>query len=122
MSSRINKQTNKNKTSKNITKRILRGYAATPEVALPENQKKIADPKKNQRKYLQCIIIMNKKRRIFLPFSYCEIKKKQNKIKSIKKKNTRLECLSLGKKKKYRKIIIEKLKSSPFYHIEGVYF
>jgi hypothetical protein len=46
MSSRINKQTNKNKTSKNITKRILRGDAATPEVALPENQKKIADPKK----------------------------------------------------------------------------
>jgi hypothetical protein len=40
MSSRINKQTNKNKTSKNITKRILRGYAASPEVALPENQKK----------------------------------------------------------------------------------
>jgi len=57
-----------------------------------------------------------------LPFSYCEIKKKQNEIKSIKKKNTRLECLSLGKKEKYRKIIIEKLKSSPFYHIEGVYF
>ena len=46
MSSRINKQTNKNKTSKNITKRILRGYAATLEVALPENQKKIADQKK----------------------------------------------------------------------------
>ena len=65
MSSRINKQTNKNKTSKNITKRILRGYAATPEVALPENQKKIADPKKNQRKYLQCIIIMNKKKKNF---------------------------------------------------------
>jgi len=39
MSSRINKQT-KNKTSKNITKRKLRGYAATQEAALPENLKK----------------------------------------------------------------------------------
>jgi len=50
-------------------------------------------------------------------------RKNKTKSKSIKeKKNTRLECLSLGKKRKYRKIIIEKLKSSPFYHIEGVYF
>ena len=44
------KQTNKNKTSKNITKRILRGYAATPEVALPENQKKICWSKKKSKK------------------------------------------------------------------------
>jgi len=49
MSSRINKQTNKNKTSKNITKRILRGYAATPEVALPENQKKLLIQKKSKK-------------------------------------------------------------------------
>jgi hypothetical protein len=50
MSSRINKQTNKNKTSKNITKRKLRGYAATQKVALPENKtKKMLIQKKSKK-------------------------------------------------------------------------
>jgi len=58
-----------------------------------------------------------------LPFSYCEIKKKQNKIKiDKKKKNTRLECLSLGKKEKISKNYHRKIKVITIYHIEGVYF
>ena len=103
MSSRINKQTNKNK---NITKRILRGYAATPEVALPENQKKLLI-QKNQRKYLQCIIIMNKKKKNFFAIFilWNQEKTKQNQI--DKKEKHKIRVFVSWKKEKN----IEKLSS-----------
>jgi len=45
-----------------------------------------------------------------LPFSYCEIKKKQNKIKIDKKEKHKIRVFSLGKKEKISKNYHRKIK------------